>query len=146
MPGAGPGQKTSPSWRSATPPPPRHRPGSARASTGAGHAGLALTTAAAFFAGLGWLVWRHHWPSQLPWLYGGASLVTYGAYWRDKAAAQNGGWRIREDTLHLFALVGGWPGALVASQMFRHKTRKLSFRLVFWGTVLVNGAALAAFR
>ncbi|WP_153605141.1 DUF1294 domain-containing protein, partial [Pseudomonas aeruginosa] len=40
--------------------------------------------------------------------------------------------------LHLFELLGGWPGALVAQQVFRHKTRKLSFQLVFWGIVLLH--------
>ncbi|MDY7698634.1 DUF1294 domain-containing protein, partial [Pseudomonas aeruginosa] len=30
------------------------------------------------------------------------------------------------------------PGALVAQQVFRHKTRKLSFQLVFWGIVLLH--------
>ncbi|MGV8663884.1 DUF1294 domain-containing protein, partial [Pseudomonas aeruginosa] len=34
--------------------------------------------------------------------------------------------------------LGGWPGALVAQQVFRHKTRKLSFQLVFWGIVLLH--------
>ena len=43
-----------------------------------------------------------------------------------------------EVRLHLFELLGGWPGALVAQQAFRHKTRKLSFQLVFWGIVLLH--------
>ena len=47
-----------------------------------------------------------------------------------------------ENTLHLLALLGGWPGALVAQAQFRHKTRKVSFRAVFWLTVAVNLAAL----
>ena len=41
--------------------------------------------------------------------------------------------------------VGGWPGALVAQQLFRHKTRKRSFRRAFWITVVVNVLVLAAF-
>ena len=35
-------------------------------------------------------------------------------------------------------LLGGWPGALIAQQTLRHKSRKASFRAVFWLTVLVN--------
>jgi uncharacterized membrane protein YsdA (DUF1294 family) len=56
----------------------------------------------------------------------------------DKSAARKGAWRIQESTLHLLSLAGGWPGALVAQQMFRHKTKKQSFRSVFWLSVLVN--------
>ncbi len=44
----------------------------------------------------------------------------------------------RTDRLHLLELLGGWPGAFLAQQVFRHKTRKLSFQLVFWGIVLLH--------
>jgi uncharacterized membrane protein YsdA (DUF1294 family) len=45
---------------------------------------------------------------------------------------------MQESTLHLLALAGGWPGALVAQQKLRHKSKKESFRFVFWVTVLLN--------
>jgi len=45
--------------------------------------------------------------------------------------------------LHFMAVIGGWPGALVAQEVFRHKSRKLSFRLVLWTTVALNCGALA---
>jgi len=38
--------------------------------------------------------------------------------------------------------VGGWPGALIAQQTLRHKSRKESFRAVFWVTVVLNCAVL----
>jgi len=38
----------------------------------------------------------------------------------------------------LVGLVGGWPGAVVAQQLLRHKTKKLSFRTRFWVTVALN--------
>ena len=38
----------------------------------------------------------------------------------------------RRRRLHLFAFVGGWPGAWLGQRIFHHKTEKLSFRLVFW--------------
>ncbi|MCP5079858.1 MAG: DUF1294 domain-containing protein, partial [Psychromonas sp.] len=59
----------------------------------------------------------------------------------DKSAAKRGAWRTQESTLHLLSVVGGWPGALVAQQKFRHKTRKLSFQMIFWVTVLLNCVA-----
>ena len=40
-------------------------------------------------------------------------------------------------------LMGGWPGALVARRVFRHKTSKQPFRTIFWATVIVNCVALA---
>ncbi|QEW08614.1 DUF1294 domain-containing protein [Nitrincola iocasae] len=45
-------------------------------------------------------------------------------------------------TLHLCALLCGWPGAVFAQQSLRHKTRKESFRNVSWVTCIVNCAAL----
>jgi uncharacterized membrane protein YsdA (DUF1294 family) len=75
-------------------------------------------------------------------LYLVLSAVTYAVYAGDKTAARNGRRRTRERTLHLLALAGGWPGALVAQRVHRHKTKKLSFRAGFWFTVVVNCAVL----
>ncbi|MDG5468418.1 cold shock and DUF1294 domain-containing protein [Deltaproteobacteria bacterium IMCC39524] len=71
-------------------------------------------------------------------LYVVSSLASYLLYIKDKAAAKNDTWRTPENTLHLFSLMGGWPAALVAQQKLRHKTKKMSFRLVFWFTVMTN--------
>ncbi len=70
-----------------------------------------------------------HWPLLA---YVLASLLVFGLYWRDKRSAMRSGSRIPEARLHLIELLGGWPGALLAQQLFRHKTRKRSFQLVFW--------------
>lgn len=51
--------------------------------------------------------------------------------------------RIRERTLHLLSIAGGWPGALIGQQWLRHKSVKASFRRVFWLTVLLNVVAFA---
>jgi uncharacterized membrane protein YsdA (DUF1294 family)/cold shock CspA family protein len=77
-------------------------------------------------------------PPEILLLYMGASLVTYFMYFWDKSAARTDAWRTQEITLHLLSLLGGWPGALIAQQTLRHKSRKASFRAVFWLTVLVN--------
>lgn len=74
-------------------------------------------------------------------LYAGLSIITFVVYAMDKSAATRGNWRTKESTLHLLALAGGWPGALLAQQLLRHKSAKASFRRVFWVTVLVNVAA-----
>jgi uncharacterized membrane protein YsdA (DUF1294 family) len=71
-------------------------------------------------------------------LYLVASLLTFIIYAVDKSAAKRGAWRTKESTLHLLALAGGWPGAIIAQQKLRHKSKKQSFRIVFWFTVLIN--------
>ncbi|WP_245951468.1 DUF1294 domain-containing protein [Paracidovorax anthurii] len=76
-------------------------------------------------------------------VYLGMSVWAFLAYGADKWAAGRGGWRISERTLHLLALAGGWPGALLAQQMLRHKSSKVAFRRVFWVTVALNVAGLA---
>jgi uncharacterized membrane protein YsdA (DUF1294 family) len=39
-------------------------------------------------------------------------------------------------------VVGGWPGALAAQRLLRHKSSKQEFQTVFWVTVVVNCGAL----
>lgn len=75
-------------------------------------------------------------------LYLVASSVAFISYALDKAAASNNQWRTKESTLHLFALLGGWPGALAAQRLLRHKSVKASFQTVFWVTVLLNCGVL----
>ncbi len=64
-----------------------------------------------------------------------ATFITYAA---DKSSAANRSWRTPESTLHGLALAGGWPGALLAQQILRHKSTKREFRQVFWSTVILN--------
>lgn len=63
-------------------------------------------------------------------------------YYRDKSAAKNNEWRTAENSLHLLALVGGWPGALTAQKLLSHKSKKQSFQIIFWMTVALNCGAL----
>jgi len=70
------------------------------------------------------------------------SLFTFMLYALDKSAAQNNAWRTQERTLHLLALAGGWPGAMIAQKTLRHKSSKKSFRVIFWLTVVLNSAVL----
>jgi uncharacterized membrane protein YsdA (DUF1294 family)/cold shock CspA family protein len=98
--------------------------------------------AVGFFALLGMLVLLDRIPASILGLYAVMSLLLFSTYAQDKAAAQSGRWRTPEATLHLMALVGGWPGALVAQGVFRHKTRKQPFRTIFFASVLANCALL----
>lgn len=96
----------------------------------------------AWAALLGWGVWADRLPV---WTLFAAPLlngVTFFIYWTDKHAAQHGRWRTKEDTLHLLALLGGWPGAWAAHQVLRHKSRKVTFRAMYWATVVLHCAAL----
>jgi len=54
------------------------------------------------------------WVSRIPAIAVGGllllSLLTFFVYGFDKHAAETGRWRTQESTLHLLALIGGWPG------------------------------------
>ncbi|MEX0331214.1 MAG: DUF1294 domain-containing protein [Puniceicoccaceae bacterium] len=58
--------------------------------------------------------------------------VTFLTYRRDKLRAGTGEWRVPERRLHLLELLGGWPAAWLAREVLRHKSAKLSFRIVSW--------------
>lgn len=78
-------------------------------------------------------------------LYAVASVASFIAYAVDKSAARHGRRRTPERTLLLLGLAGGWPGALAAQQLLRHKSAKVSFLAKFWLTVVLNLAVLACF-
>ena len=74
------------------------------------------------------------------WLLGEcvlASLLTYYLYASDKKRARADTWRVAESTLHLWELIGGWPGAFLAQRRLRHKVSKLGYQFVFWSIVLL---------
>ena len=72
------------------------------------------------------------------------SIIVATLYGWDKWRATRNRWRVSELALHLGELLGGWPGALVAGHIFRHKTYKRSFRLVRAGCIMLNVVLLAA--
>ncbi|WP_420194358.1 MULTISPECIES: DUF1294 domain-containing protein [Marinobacter] len=103
---------------------------------------VATVVVLVFFSLLAGLFYQGYLPVSIPAAYGGASLVLFVMYWIDKKAAQRGAQRTAEKTLHFFELCCGWPGALMAQQVFCHKTRKGSYQFVFWLAVLANLGAL----
>jgi len=88
------------------------------------------------------IVWRV--PNWIAGLYLAASVVCFVVYVVDKSAAVAGRWRVSESTLIFLGLVGGWPGAIVAQQVSRHKANKVAFRSAFWGSVVLNVLAFIA--
>jgi uncharacterized membrane protein YsdA (DUF1294 family)/cold shock CspA family protein len=73
-------------------------------------------------------------PNWVAGRYVVTSAVCLIAYVVDKSAAVAGRWRVSEGTLIFLGLVGGWPGAIVAQQVVRHKSSKVEFRSAFWGS------------
>lgn len=73
-----------------------------------------------------------------------ANLLTVVIYGADKMAARKAWRRVPESTLLMFGLVGGWPGAIVGQQVFRHKTQKQPFKTWFIISVMVNIVVLVA--
>ena len=103
---------------------------------------VALAIAVLFFAAL--VVRDELWalPQWAVLFYGAVSILCFAVYALDKSAARAGRWRTPESTLLGLGLIGGWPGAILAQQMFRHKIRKRPFMRVFVGTVVANLAFL----
>lgn len=82
-------------------------------------------------------------PAGVAALYLLLSLLTYAVYAHDKRAAQQQRWRIRENTLHLLAALGGWPGALLAQRRLRHKSSKPAFQWRYKLSIAANLGLLA---
>jgi len=96
----------------------------------------------AWLALLVWGLWAHRLPLWLLAVAAALNAATYMVYANDKRAARSGTWRTAENTLHLLALLGGWPAAWWAQQRMRHKSSKIEFRRVYWVTVALHCAAL----
>jgi uncharacterized membrane protein YsdA (DUF1294 family) len=99
---------------------------------------LSIFVAITFLAIVGVFVLIAKIPVAILMVYIFLSMFTFLVYAVDKSAAKRGAWRTSERTLHLLTLAGGWPGALIAQEKLRHKSKMQSFRSTFWITVLVN--------
>jgi uncharacterized membrane protein YsdA (DUF1294 family) len=76
--------------------------------------------------GLGW-----------SWIFGvsAASFFTYGY---DKSIAGHNVTRVPEVVLHALTAAGGTFGSFLGMQVFRHKTQKKAFRIIFWAIVAIQ--------
>lgn len=93
---------------------------------------------------LGYGAWQRALPGWSIAVLALLNLATLLAYALDKRAARQGRWRTRERTLHLLALLGGWPAAGLAQGLLRHKSRKAAFLRVHAATATLHCVALAA--
>lgn len=82
------------------------------------------------------------WSIILLSVYGVMSIVSFVLYGWDKRAAARSGLRTRERTLLIIDALCGWPGGLVAQQVFRHKRKKRAYMLRFWAIVILHGVVL----
>ena len=96
---------------------------------------LVIAGFAVVYLGVGWY-WSP--PLWVAGLYLLASLICFVLYLVDKRQAGTARRRVPERTLLLWGLLGGWPGAILAQQIARHKTQKRSFRRAFWLSVVIN--------
>lgn len=64
------------------------------------------------------------------------------AYYADKRASIKKTWRVSEYNLHTLEFLGGWTGALLAQKLLRHKTKKKSYRAMFWFVVVAEFVAV----
>jgi uncharacterized membrane protein YsdA (DUF1294 family) len=69
------------------------------------------------------------------------SLVTLLLYAWDKRAAGRGSRRVRERTLQLWSLAGGFAGALAGQGWLRHKSRHVDFAVIAWAALALHAAA-----
>lgn len=58
------------------------------------------------------------------------NFLAFLFYRSDKKKSEKGRFRIKENTLLTFSLLGGGIGSLLAMKMYRHKTQKRKFT---WG-------------
>lgn len=71
------------------------------------------------------------------------NLLVWFLFFVDKQSARREGWRVRERTLLLCAVLLGGAGAWAGMRTLRHKTLHTSFRVLVPLGLLVTLAALA---
>ena len=89
------------------------------------------------------------WPSWLALMYSVLalllSLIAAVLFWTDKRRAQTEQFRVSEKTLFTLSALGGWPGAVIAQQLLRHKSQKLSFRITLGVIVAAHLIAVVGY-
>jgi uncharacterized membrane protein YsdA (DUF1294 family) len=101
--------------------------------------GLAAAGAVLLWWGLNgswsWEPWAAAWLASI-------NVTTFGYYAWDKVRARSANRRVPEVVLHGLALVGGSVGAYLGMRLFRHKTIKGTFRILFWAIVALQATVI----
>jgi uncharacterized membrane protein YsdA (DUF1294 family)/cold shock CspA family protein len=85
-----------------------------------------------------------HLPSVVSFLIA-INITTGVMYAYDKTISSSNLLRIPEKVLHGLAFLGGSPSALIAQKLFRHKTVKHSFQIIYWSIVAIQFLAAIFF-
>jgi uncharacterized membrane protein YsdA (DUF1294 family) len=57
------------------------------------------------------------------------NIIGFLAMYIDKQKAKRGSWRIPENTLFIITAIGGGIGTIAGMYLFRHKTKKWTFKI-----------------
>ncbi len=103
------------------------------------HFWLALVLTASATIGLWWLLSRHWtWATWIGCWLVSINVIAFGYYAYDKSCAEASKRRVPELVLHGLTAAGGSVGAYAGMKLFRHKTIKGKFRILFWCIVLLQ--------
>ena len=58
------------------------------------------------------------------------NIISFILMFIDKRKAIHNKWRIPESTLLLTSIIGGFIGIILGMHLFKHKTRKLKFKII----------------
>ena len=81
-----------------------------------------------------------HWNAYILWILS-FSIVTFSLFGMDKSLSKTERTRIPESVLHLFTLLGGFPGQILGRIVFHHKTnfkRHPSFTIVLVISIVIQ--------
>ena len=84
------------------------------------------------------------WSPYVLWIIS-VSVVTFALFGVDKTLSKTERARIPESVLHLFTLIGGFPGQILGRIVFSHKTnfkRHPSFTIVLVISILIQAAIM----
>ena len=73
------------------------------------------------------------------------NLLSFTLMGIDKMKAKRGAWRIPEKALFLATALFGGLGGVLGMQVFRHKTRHLSFKIGYPELLIIQIIVLAVF-